>query len=206
MSYLTQNQLQVIEDYRSEGRYDDAIVYINKFLLHDPTNDELLLHIADLQYKKWEIDRATKAIDFLNTQHDHQDPMGLYVKGVLEMEKNNRKEARSYLMKAIKTLWSDNHEVLRCYGLCEYRYGNREKWIHYLEDAHDINVYDAEIIYNLVELYLLEQRYKKAKDLLDFFYSHQEDLEMYDKKESFYLNKMKLFTAYLHTRHKKTTK
>lgn|GEM_PF-6665536 len=52
MSYLTQNQLQVIEDYRSEGRYDDAIVYINKFLLHDPTNDELLLHIADLQYKK----------------------------------------------------------------------------------------------------------------------------------------------------------
>gem|GEM_PF-6371398 len=55
-------------------------------------------------------------------------------------------------------------------------------------------------------MYLLEQRYKKAKDLLDFFYSHQEDLEMYDKKESFYLNKMKLFTAYLHTRHKKTTK
>lgn len=53
--------------------------------------------------------------------------MALYVKGVLEMEKNHRKEARSFLLKAMEKLDRDNHEIMRCYALSEYRYGNREK-------------------------------------------------------------------------------
>jgi hypothetical protein len=31
--------------------------------------------IADIQYKKGEIGKASKAIDFLNDQTDHKDPM-----------------------------------------------------------------------------------------------------------------------------------
>ena len=197
MSFLADSQLHIIEEYKKKWKFDEAISYINAFLVKEPTNEELLLHIADLQYKKWEIDRATKAIDFLNIQTNNEDPMWLYVKGVLEMEKNNRKDARSYLQKAMKTIGKDNHEIIRCYGLCEYRYGNREKWIHYLENAYTINMYDAEIIYNLIELYLLEHRYRKAKDLIQFFHENKADLEMYDKKESFYRNKIKLFIAYL---------
>jgi tetratricopeptide (TPR) repeat protein len=197
MSFLADSQLHTIEEYKKKWMYDEAISYINAFLVKEPTNEELLLQIADLQYKKWEIDRATKAIDFLNTQTNNEDPMGLYVKWVLEMEKNNRKDARWYLQKAMHTIGKDNHEIMRCYGLCEYWYGNREKWIHYLENAYTINRYDAEIIYNLIELYLLEHRYKKAKDLIQFFHENKDELEMYDKKESFYRNKIKLFTAYL---------
>jgi len=51
----------------------------------------------------------------------------LYVKGVLEMEKNNRKAAKKYLQMALSLTDYDNHEIMRCYGLCEYWYGNREK-------------------------------------------------------------------------------
>lgn len=206
MSFLTDSQIHLIEEFKKEWRYDDAIAYINKFLVQNPINEELLLHIADLQYKKWEIDRASKAIDFLNTTSGHQDPMGLYVKWVLEMEKSNRKEARSFLMRAMETIGKDNHEIMRCYGLCEYWYGNREKWIHYLENAHLLNSYDAEIIYNLIELYLLEHRYTKAKKLIQFYYDNKEDLEMYDKKESFYSHKMNLFSVYLTVYEKKKMK
>jgi hypothetical protein len=43
------------------------------------------------------------------------------------MEKNNRKEAKTFLQKALILTHAENHEIIRCYGLCEYRYGNREK-------------------------------------------------------------------------------
>lgn len=72
--------MNTIDTYVQAGQYDDAINYINQFLVNDPSNDELLLLIADIQYKKGEIGRASKAIDFLNSQTEHKDPMGLYVK------------------------------------------------------------------------------------------------------------------------------
>ena len=122
------------------------------------------------------------------------------------MEKSNWKDARSFLLQSIQVSEKDNHEIMRCYGLCEYWYGNREKGIHNLERAHDLNPYDAEIIYNLVELYLLERRYAKAKKLIQFYHDNKEDLEMYDKKESFYRNKITLFTAYLAVYDKKKSK
>lgn len=197
MGFLADSQISTIDTYVQAWKYDDAISYINNFLVNDPTNDELLLMIADTQYKKWEIGKASKAIDFLNDQADHKDPMGLYVKWVLEMERNHRKEARAFLLKAMETLYKDNHEIMRCYGLSEYRYGNREKGLQQLEHAHDLHIYDAEIVYNLIELYLLEKKYRKANELITFFDENKEDLEIYDKKLSFYESKMKLFSAYL---------
>lgn len=196
MSFLAQEQMDKLEELKELKKYDEAISYVNGFLVSDPHNDELLLHIADIQYKKGEIDKAAKAIDFLNITTDHTDPMGLYVKGVLEMEKNNWKDARSYLLKAMDLTEKNNHEISRCYGLCEYWYGNREKWLHILERAHDLRPMDAEILYNLIELYLLERRFKKAKECIAFFHEHHKDLDMYEKKIAFYKNKIKLFSAY----------
>lgn len=206
MSFLADSQLSVIESYKEAGKYDEAIAYINNFLVNDPTNQEMLLHIADLQYKKWEIDRAGKAVDFLNYQNNNQDPMGLYVKWVLEMEKSNRKTARSFLLKSMETIENDNYEIMRCYGLCEYWYGNREKGLFNLERAHTLNPFDAEVIYNLIELYLLEHKFMKAKKLIKFYEENKSDLEMYEKKESFYRNKIALFSAYLSVYEKKKLK
>lgn len=199
MWFLADSQNDLVDAYVQEGKYDDAIEYINTLLAKDPTNDELLLMIADIQYKKGEINKASKAVDFLNANTDNKDPMGLYVKGVLEMEKNHRKQARDFLLKAMEKLDKDNHEIMRCYALSEYWYGNREKWLYHLERAHDLHRYDAEIIYNMVELYLLEKKYRKAEELIQFFYNNKEDLEIYDKKLAFYESKMKIFSAYITT-------
>jgi len=102
------------------------------------------------------------------------------------MEKNNWKAAKEYLQKAITLTDYDNHEILRCYGLCEYWYGNREKGLQFLESAFDLYHADAEIIYNLVELYLLERRYRDAHDMINYFYEHHEELETFDKDISYY--------------------
>jgi len=88
---------------------------------------------------------------------------------------------------------------MRCYALSEYWYGNREKGIQQLQKARDLHMFDAEILYNLTELYLLEHRYRKASELISFFKKHKEDLECYDKKSSFYESKMRLFEAYIAT-------
>jgi hypothetical protein len=53
---------------------------------------------------------------------------------------------------------------------------------------------------------LLEHRYTKAKKLIQFYYDNKEDLEMYDKKESFYSHKMNLFSVYLTVYEKKKMK
>jgi hypothetical protein len=53
--------------------------------------------------------------------------MYLYIKGVLEMEKTNWYEAKKYLSKALTLSKFENSEVIRCFGMCEYRYGNIEK-------------------------------------------------------------------------------
>jgi hypothetical protein len=57
-------------------------------LSQDPKNKEALYQVADIQYRKGEISKAEKPINFL--LHDYErDPMGYYIKGVLEMEKSS---------------------------------------------------------------------------------------------------------------------
>ena len=90
----------------------------NWLLVNDPNDEDALLQIADIQYRKGEINKAWKAIDFLNSKKNNEDPLWLYIKGILEMEKNNWKEARSYLQKALVLTNAENHEIIRCYGLC----------------------------------------------------------------------------------------
>jgi hypothetical protein len=55
------------------------------------------------------------------------------------MEKNHRMDAKKYLQQALELTKAENHEILRCYGLCEYWYGNREKGLNFLKDAFHIN-------------------------------------------------------------------
>ena len=52
MSFLAEEQNDIVDNYVEEGKYDEAISYINDLLTNDPTNDELLLMIADIQYKR----------------------------------------------------------------------------------------------------------------------------------------------------------
>lgn len=198
--YIPEQLLDEIEQLKESGKFDEAIRVVNTILSKDPSNEDALLQIADIQYRRGEITKADKAVDFLNAQKKN-DPLGLYIKGILEMEKNNRKEAREFLKKALDLTNGDNHEILRCYGLCEYWYGNREKGLGYLRNAFSMNSRDAEVIYNLIQLYMLEHNYTRAQEMIVFFYKYHEELKVVDKPIERYDKKIALFEKFLKTQH-----
>jgi uncharacterized protein HemY len=196
-SYIPDFVIDEVEELKELGKFDEAMRIINQFLTKNPSNEDALLQVADIQYRSGDISKATKAIDFLNAQKNHEDPLGLYIKGVLEMEKNHWLEAKKYLQQALEFTNAENHEIIRCYGLCEYWYGNREKGIKLLKEAFSMHNMDAEVIYNLIEIYLLEQKFKQAKTMIAYFYKHHEHLETLDKGIEFYEHKITLFDKYL---------
>ncbi|MDR0369426.1 MAG: tetratricopeptide repeat protein [Candidatus Peribacteria bacterium] len=198
--YIPEQLLDEIDQLKESGKFDEAIRVVNTILSKDPSNEDALLQIADIQYRRGEINKADKAVDFLNAQKKN-DPLGLYIKGILEMEKNNRKEAREFLKKALDLTNGDNHEILRCYGLCEYWYGNREKGLEYLKNAFSMNSRDTEVVYNLIQLYMLEHNYTKAQEMVEFFYQYHEELKVVDKPIERYDKKIALFEKFLKTQH-----
>lgn len=128
---------------------------------------------------------------------NHKDPMGLYIQGILEMEKNSWYKAKKILKKAMELTDFTNHEIVRCYGLSEYRYGNRERGVDLLEQALELNELDAEIMYNLIELYLLERQFRKADKLIQHYLHHREKVTVVEKDKSFYDTKIQVFQKFL---------
>lgn len=198
-TYIPESLIEEIEELKELWNFDEAMRKINSILFKDPNNEDALLQVTDIQYRKGDIWKAWKAIDFLNAKNNNNDPMWLYIKWVLEMEKNHRLDAKKYFQKALILTKAENHEIIRCYGLCEYRYGNREKWVNFLKDAFSLNNKDTEIVYNLIEIYILEHKYKKAKDMIRYFYKNREKLQTIDKTIDFYEYKIGLFEKFIKT-------
>ena len=183
--YVPEEVLDEIAKLTDEWKYDEAIEMVNRILTRDPKNEQALLMIADIQYRQGNVDWADKAVTFLNsTKKD--DPLWLYVKWLLEMEKNNRKDARSYLKKAMQLTNWENYEIVRCYGLSEYRYGNREKWRDFLKKAFKQGALDAEVIYNIIQLSILDEDYEESVEMISFFHEHHWELKVVDKSIGWY--------------------
>ena len=91
----------------------------------------------------------------------------------------------------------DNPEVLRCYGLCEYRSGNREEGMEFVTKAFESNNKDAEIILNLVELSILEEAWKNAQEYIQHYHTNIKSLQFFDRKQKYYDEKMAIFEEYV---------
>lgn len=188
--------MEEIEQLKEEWKLDDALELVNQMLAENPKNKDALYQVADIMYRKGEILKAEKPINFLLDQ-EHDDAMSRYIKWVLEMEKTNRSEAKSYLKKAMNILDDDNPEMMRCYAICEYRSGNREWGMTYLKQAFDASKFDAEIVLNLIELHILQQQWKSAQRYIKYYYSNKEQLQCFDKTIEYYDEKVLLFTEYV---------
>ncbi|HKL43877.1 MAG TPA: tetratricopeptide repeat protein [Candidatus Absconditabacterales bacterium] len=197
--YIPDSLIKEVEELKKIEKFDEAMRIINSILSKNPNNEDALLQVADIQYRQGEIGKATKAIDFLNSKKNNEDPLGLYIKGILEMEKNHRKNAKGYLQEALVLTNAENHEIMRCYGLCEYRYGNREKGIDLLKDSFSLNDKDAEVIFNLIEIYILEHKYEKARNMIKYYYKNHKELVTIDKEIEHYDNKISLFEEFVKT-------
>lgn len=196
MSVIPQVVLDEIEQLKRSWDYDKALRKVNTLLVNDPKNKEALYQVADIEYRRWEISKAEKPVDFLVSTHD-TDAMWRYIKWVLEMEKTQRSLAKQYFKKAMEFMDGDNPEIFRCYGLCEYRSGNREQWVEYLTKSFKINSLDAEVILNLIEVFILEKKTKKAKKLIKHYHSKKDKLHSFDRNISYYDEKIQLFEHFL---------
>ena len=179
--YIPEQLIEQIVELTENWKYNEAIEIVNRILTRDPKNEQALLMIADIQYRQGNMDWADKAVSFLNsTKKD--DPLWLYVKWLLEMEKNNWKDARSYLKKAMQLTNWENHEIVRCYWLSEYWYWNREKWRDFLRKAFKQDSLDAEVVYNIIQLSILDEDYKESEEMISFYHDNHSWLKIVWKK------------------------
>lgn len=199
MTYIPDDIYDRIEELKKKWDLNDALEIVNSILVKDPCNEKALFQVVDIEYLRWNISNAEKPVDFLMRFKWTDDPMTYYVKWVLEMEKTNWVEAKRMFRKAIEMFDSPNPETWRCYWLSEYWHWNRERWIEYILKAFELNNKDAEIIYNLVELHLLEHDYVSAKKYVDYYYKNRDQVDTYSKDIWFYDEKIKLFQDFLNT-------
>jgi len=201
MAYIPQDFYQQIEKLKKAGKFTDALKMVNSILVSDPENPEALMQVADIQYQSWEVEKAEKAVDFLIQTGWDADPMVLYTKGILAMEKTQRHESLQYLQKAIKLTNFENAEVVRAYAMAQYWYGNHQKWVDFLLQAYDINKFDAEIIYNLIQVYTLEHDYKWVKKMIAYFEKQSNKLQTFDKDLTYYQHKIALYKDFVSSRY-----
>jgi DNA-binding SARP family transcriptional activator len=74
-AYIPEQLLDEIEQLKELNKFDEAMRKINAILVKDPSNEDALLQVTDIQYRQGEIGKATKAIDFLNVKKNHEDPL-----------------------------------------------------------------------------------------------------------------------------------
>lgn len=177
---------QKVEQYKNKGNFEKALHIIQWQLAKDPYNEKALLQVADIKYAQWSLDEAEKPVDFLLSIGSGDNAMGLYVKWVLEMERWNWRNSKDFLKKAMINSTDDNPEMMRCYALAEYQSGNIERWIEYLEKAFKVNDCDAEIIHNLVDMYLTQNDYSKVARLINHYEDNKKAIETFWRNMDFY--------------------
>lgn len=191
-------KLNQIEELKDQGNLDKALELANQMLAKDPRSKDALFQIADIEYRRWEIGRAEKPIDFLLNWSD-DDAMSYYIKWVLEMEKTNWQKAKTNFKKALEMIEEENPEILRCFWLCEYRLGHRQEGIALLDRAYEGNNIDPEIILNLVEISILEEHWEDAQVYINQFEKNKTKMNYFDRTQDYYDEKIKLFATYIGT-------
>ena len=69
-----------------------------------------------------------------------------------------------------------------------------------LKMAFQMNQYDAEVIYNLAQLYLMQHKYNSAESMLRYYNKYHGKLQCYDREIAYYDEKIKLFGEFIETK------
>ncbi len=199
MSYIDPNTLEKINNLKNSYKYKEALDLVNKILVKDPNNEHALLEVADIMYLEWDLEKAEKPVDYMLNSGNNTS-MWFYVKWVLEMEKTNWLNARKFLKTALNLIEDDNPEIVRCYALSEYWSWNRQKWMTFLYSAFkQSDSLDAEVLYNLIEINMLEHNYEEADSFIKYYYNNRDNLNCFEKDIEYYDDKVSLFKTYLET-------
>jgi len=69
-----------------------------------------------------------------------------------------------------------------------------------LKMAFQMNQYDAEVIYNLAQLYLMQHKYTSAGRMIAYYQKYHNKLQSFEKEITYYDEKMELFNEFLLTK------
>jgi DNA-binding SARP family transcriptional activator len=77
--YIPESLRDDIEALKKEGKFDEALKKANHVLMSDPMHEDALLQVVDIEYRRGELDKAQKPIDFL-MHMKKDDAMHVYIK------------------------------------------------------------------------------------------------------------------------------
>lgn len=66
-----------------------------------------------------------------------------------------------------------------------------------MKDAFTLFDNDPELICNLVQVYILEKKYKSAEKMIKYYYKNLDRLEIIDKSLEYYQHKIAMFNEFL---------
>lgn len=161
----TIEQLEIAEQMKLQGKFQEAIVILEQLLLDDPENVSALEEIADNELSLGHFDRAEIAAQ-QSIDLDADSYTGYYILGFLRSRNEEWAKAVAFLQRA-NALKSNNSEILRCLGWALFHVGSRAQGIVTLERALNLDAESSLTLCDLGVAYLQVRNFPKSKLLFE---------------------------------------
>lgn len=192
--------LKKANDYIAENNFDMAIKILEKGLLNDNSNIDILKNLG-LCYHK--INKNTNAQEFFNKVLElvPDDATSLYYSGSINLLNGDYDEAKKLFEKVID-IRKEYVDAYKNLGIVYFSNKNIEKAVEVFEQGLQYVAEDAEYYRLLASAYIVSQQNQKTVDLLENFLEKTkiETFEIYNLLGSAYLglqNPVKAREAYL---------
>jgi len=189
-----------IQKVREKEWFESAIKLANEYIAKDPFNIQSYMQLIDMYYLIGDFEKAEKPIDFVLSKNINTDVIDkwilYYVKAVLLVEKTQWTEAKKYIKLALKEN-GDNLEYNRLLAIAEFWSWNKSKWYELLKTIINKFPYDAEILLDWVTMALTLGYVDDAKEFVNLYFEHRNNMWFFAKSKSYYDKKMNDFKKVL---------
>ena len=177
---LTEDYLDIATNYCTYGKYDDALVYVNKILQIEPQNTDVkelkntLLRITNPEIKSY-LTQMNKNLD----------------KAVTAKKSGDKKSQLDALLAMPNDFWSN-------YFLAEfYRNNDLEKSIYYYQKSIELKPTYSQSYLGLAKVYLDNKQFQNSIDTINKYIDHNPNSDIaYALRANAYMNSNYLDEAY----------
>lgn len=177
---LTEDYLDIATNYCTYGKYDDALVYVNKILQIEPQNTDVkelkntLLRITNPEIKSY-LTQMNKNLD----------------KAFTAKKSGDKKSQLDALLAMPNDFWSN-------YFLAEfYRNSDLEKSIYYYQKSIELKPMYSQSYLGLAKVYLDNKQFQNSIDTINKYIDHNPNSDIaYALRADAYMNSNYLDEAY----------
>lgn len=192
---IAQSDKPIIEDEESfalldqgnklydEGKYKQAILFYEDFLVKNPKAYQTRLNIYNCYREMEEYDKAKEQCNLILEKVSTDAPMGkemaakaLAGLGECYLKKNDMENAQKYFKQSIET-YPDNELIAYNVGEIFFSNQNLDEAVHYFALAKQIKPDWSDAYYKLGLVYLNQADYEKARENLEKFLTLEKDTE-----------------------------